>query len=116
MNPIQKIVSSRLISLIGQYESVEAITHLGTRGQLREGFLIDFFKEVIPQRLSINSGIICDAAGATTTQLDFIVTNESFLPSMGFEGRIAVVPVESALMTAEIKTTLTKASLECKIQ
>jgi hypothetical protein len=117
MNPIQKIVSSRLSSLIGQYESVEAITHMATRGQLREGFLIDFFKEVIPQRLSINSGIICDASGTTTRQLDFIVTHESFLPSMGFEGRIAVVPVESALMTAEIKTTLTKLALEqVKIQ
>lgn len=112
MNPIQKIVSSRLSSLIGQYESVEAIPHMLTRGQLREGFLIDFFKEVIPQRLSINSGIICDASGNTTNQLDLIVTDESFLPSMGFEGRIAVVPVESSLMTAEIKTTLTTAALD----
>lgn len=112
MNPIQKIVSSRLSSLMGQYESVEAITHMGTRGQLREGFLIDFFKGVIPQRLSINSGIICDASGATTRQIDFIVTDESLLPSMGFESRIAVVPIESALMTAEIKTTLTTNSLE----
>ncbi len=112
MNPIQKIVSSRLSSLMGQYESVEAITHMATRGQLREGFLIDFFKGVIPQRLSINSGIICDASGATTRQIDFIVTDESLLPSMGFESRIAVVPIESALMTAEIKTTLTTNSLE----
>jgi hypothetical protein len=112
MNPIQKIVSSRLSSLMGQYESVEAIPHMGTRGQLREGFLIDFFKEVMPQRLSINSGIICDASGATTRQIDFIVTDESLLPSMGFEGRIAIVPIESALMTAEIKTTLTTNTLE----
>src|ERR1700740_3398836 len=112
MNPIQKIVSSRLSSLMGQYESVEAIAHMQTRGQLREGFLIEFFKEVIPQKLSINSGIICDASGATTTQLDFIVTDESSLPSMGFGGMIAVVPVESALMCAEIKTTLTVQALE----
>ena len=112
MNPIQKIVAARLSSLMGQYESVEAITHMQTIGQLREGFLIDFFKSVIPQKLSINSGIICDAGGTTTTQLDFIVTDESFLPSMGFEGNIAVVPVESALMCAEIKTTLTTQALE----
>lgn len=117
MNPIQTIVSSRLSSLMGQYDSVEGISHMAIRGQLREGFLIDFFKEVIPQRLSINSGIVCDASGTTTTQLDFIVTDESFLPSMGFEGRIAVVPAESALMTAEIKTTLTTSALEqVKIQ
>lgn len=95
-----------------QYESVEALEHTVTRGHLREGFLIDFFKDVIPQRLSINSGIICDAGGAATRQLDFIVTDESFLPSIGFEGRIAVVPVESALMAAEIKTTLTTIALE----
>ena len=117
MNPIQKIVSSRLSSLMGQYESVEAITHMATRGQLREGFLIDFFKGVIPQSLSINTGIICDASGATTRQIDFIVTDESLLPTMGFEGRIAVVPIESALMTAEIKTTLAIDTLEqVKIQ
>lgn len=117
MNPIQQIISSRLKSLISQYESVESISHMVTRGQLREGFLIDFFREVIPQKLSINSGIICDAFGSTTTQLDFIVTDESLLPSIGFEGRIAVVPVESALMSAEIKSTLTTSALEqVKIQ
>lgn len=112
MNPIQKIISARLSSLMGQYESVEAITHMQTRGQLREGFLIDFFKSVIPQKLSINSGVICDAGGTTTTQLDFIVTDESFLPSIGFDGKTAVVPVESALMCAEIKSTLTTSALE----
>ena len=112
MNPIQKIVLSRLNSLMGQYESVNAITHMATRGQLREGFLIDFFKEVIPQKLSINSGIICDANGATSRQIDFIITDESLLPSMGFKGQIAVVPIESTLMTAEIKTTLRTETLK----
>jgi len=111
-NPIQNIVVSRLKGLISQYELAEAIEHLPTRGQLREKYLIDFFKDVIPQRFNLDSGIICDAEGESSRQLDFIVSDDTFLPAMALHDGVSLVPIESAIMSAEIKTTLTKDSLE----
>lgn len=111
-NPIQNIVLSRLKGLISQYDLAESIEHLPTRGQLREKYLIDFFKDVIPQRFNLDSGIICDAKGESSRQLDFIVSDNAFLPAMTLHDGVSLVPIESALMSAEIKTTLTKSSLE----
>lgn len=111
-NPIQNLVVSRLKSLISQYELAEAIEHMPTRGQLREKYLIDFFKDVIPQRFNLDSGIICDAKGDSSRQLDFIVSDDTFLPAMALHDGVSLVPIESAIMSAEIKTSLTKSSLE----
>jgi hypothetical protein len=111
-NPIQNIVISRLKSLMSQYELASAIEHMPTRGQLREKYLIDFFKDVIPQRYNLDSGIICDAKGDSSRQLDFIVSDNTFLPAMALHEGVSLVPIESAIMNAEIKSTLTKDSLK----
>ena len=111
-NPIQNIIISRLKGLISQYDLAQAIEHLPTRGHLREKYLIDFFKDVIPQRFNIESGIICDAKGNSSRQLDFVVSDNSFLPSMALHEGVSLIPIESAIMSAEIKTSLTKSSLE----
>lgn len=111
-NPIQNIVVSRLKGLVSQYELAEAIQHLPTRGQLREKYLIDFFRDVTPQRFNLDAGIICDAKGEASRQLDFIVSDDSFLPSMALHDGVSLVPIESAIMSAEIKTTVTKSSLD----
>ena len=111
-NPVQNLVKARLSALMAQYQAAESTHHMATRGQLREKYLIDFFKDVIPKKFSISSGIICDASGETSHQLDFIVVDEEFLPAMGMHDGVAIVPVETAILSAEIKTTLTQKALD----
>ncbi len=111
-NPIQHVVISRLKSLWSQHESANAISHMPTRGQLRERYLIDFFQDIVPKKYSIESGIICDASGLSSMQQDFIVSDSAFLPSMTLHVGVSIVPIESALLVAEIKTNLTKGDLK----
>ena len=105
-NPIQNLVRARLAALQAKFEESATMAHMGLRGQLREGYLIDFFRDVIPQGLQVTSGMICDASDATSRQLDFIVVDPKLLPSMALSADVSIVPVEAALLTAEIKSTL----------
>lgn len=115
-NPIQSIVRARLAALMAKSNEAESVEHMGLRGQLREKYLIEFFRDVIPQQLSVTSGIVCDASGATSRQMDFIITDNHFLPAMALNDDISIVPVEAAFMTAEIKSTLTSDGLAQVLQ
>jgi len=55
MNPIQKVVQARITSLLAQSASADAINHMTTKGMLREKYLAEFLKDLIPQSLSITS-------------------------------------------------------------
>ncbi len=69
MNPIQKIIQSRIKSLLEVSNGFEAIDHSSTKGTLREGLLTKFFKDVIPSQLSISSGVISDASGKVSKRI-----------------------------------------------
>ncbi|MGY6588811.1 MAG: DUF6602 domain-containing protein [Wenzhouxiangella sp.] len=106
MNPIQRALIARIKALMSASEEAAAIPHSATVGQLREKILVDFFRSLIPQSLSITSGIICDAEGRVSRQTDFIVKNDSALPSLVMSDSVAIVPIEAVHLTAEIKSNL----------
>lgn len=112
MNPIQQLIQARIDALIANSSGAGAVGHAGTTGSLRERLLIDFFKEMIPQHLSIASGIACDAVGRVSKQLDFMVKSEEVLPSMMLMDSVSIVPVDALYLVAEIKSTLTTEHLE----
>ena len=103
MNPIQKVFQARIDALIAQSNGAKAVEHPTTKGSLRERYLIDFFRELIPQSLSITSGLICDASGRCSPQIDFIIKDDNTLPSVNMMETVSLVPVESVHLTAEIK-------------
>ena len=106
MNPIQNVFQARIDALIAQSNGAKAFEHSTTKGSLREIYLIDFFRELIPQSLSITSGLICDASGRCSQQIDFIIKDDNTLPSVNMMETVSLVPVESVHLTAEIKSTL----------
>lgn len=107
MNPIQKLLQSEINCLIEKSKGFSAVQHNVTRGALRETLLINFFEKLIPNALSISSGIICDCSGKSSTQTDFIVYDQKILPNLILDKNLAVIPVESVHLVAEIKTSLT---------
>ncbi|MCT4665472.1 MAG: hypothetical protein N4A45_09595 [Flavobacteriales bacterium] len=112
MNPIKRVIQSRIIQLLAQSESISKIKHPPTVGELRESFIVNFLKDLLPKRISLNTGVICDATGNISRQLDLILTDESYLPKINFGGRNSIIPVESVLMFAEVKSTLSTLDLE----
>ena len=112
MNPIHRALTARIAALVANSEEAGSVPHSATVGQLREQILIDFFRGLIPQSLSVTSGVICDASGEVSRQTDFIVKNDSLLPSMVMTNTLALVPIEAVYLTAEIKSKLTTQHLE----
>ncbi|MBB1486790.1 DUF6602 domain-containing protein [Oceanospirillum sediminis] len=112
MNPVKHTIQSRINSLKEISKGFDAINHSATKGTLRENGLIEFFKEVIPSKLSISSGIICDASGGVSNQTDFIVYDRGVLPPLFLSSEISLIPVDSVYLTAEIKSNLRKKDLD----
>lgn len=112
MNPIMKVVQAQIRILQERSNSVDAIEHNVTKGTLRETYLIDFFRSLIPEMFSITSGVVCDAGGRSSSQTDFIIAANNMLPSMLMMADVSVVPVESVHLIAEIKTTLRTTDLD----
>lgn len=112
MNPVKKIIQSRINSLKELSTGFDAIQHNTTKGTLRENGLIEFFKSIVPQKLSISSGIICDSLDGVSNQTDFIVYNKEVLPSLFLSNEISLIPIDSVYLTAEVKSTLRTKDLE----
>lgn len=69
--------------------------------------MTDFLAGLIPSSLHVTSGFVTDSRGITVTpQIDLLVSDPSLLPPFVLSEKISVLPIESALMCLEIKTTL----------
>lgn len=111
-NQIREIFTARIKQLIAQYLGSKAIKHSPTIGSMREGYLKDFIRELLPPKFSPVSGFICDMFGNITPQLDMIFFDNSELPSVSLVSDSKIVPYETALMIAEVKSRITTDTLE----
>jgi hypothetical protein len=111
-NRIYEIIKARLQGMMALYEESSHVQHSATKGSLREKYLIDFFRELIPAKYAIEGGFICDLMGNNTLQLDFILADTSEIPLVALGTNVAYIPVEAALAAIEIKSTLRTSDLD----
>jgi hypothetical protein len=111
MNKFQNIVHRRIISLILDAKSAGEPQHNATAGFLREKYIVKFLEDMTPWGISLTSGVLFDAGDLVSPQLDLIVVNNSILPAIALHEQLSMVPIEAALLTAEIKSTLNSEGL-----
>ncbi len=112
MNTFQRIVNRRISGLLLDAELAGEPHHNPTAGFLREKYIIKFLRDLTPWGISLTSGVVFDASDFTTSQLDLIAVDNSSLPAIGLYEGLSMVPVEAALLAAEIKSVLTSDGLE----
>jgi len=112
VNHIRKIIQARIDNIIQLSDVAGNVPHRPTVGALREEYLTEFFRELVPDSVSITSGFIADATGNISPQLDLIVIQKSSLPLISMKNGLSIVPVESAILVAEMKSTLTTTDLK----
>ena len=112
MNLIRKIIQNQIDNIINQADGIIGLDHNPSIGSLRESFLIQFFQNLVPESVLIQSGFITDASGNISPQLDFIVVRKSSIPFFEMKEGISVIPIESVILIAEIKSTLRITDLE----
>jgi len=106
-NPIRNLVKAKIKSLLAQYSESSSITHNATKGALREQYLSEFMRDILPSKFLIKSGFItCSKSEIITPQIDLIVSDKMSIPNFSLNESISFIPIESALLMIEVKSKL----------
>ena len=89
-----------------------ALKHPGLKGEAFEETFRTFLRNYLPRSLDVSTGILVDAHGASTRQLDAIVSDTARTPIFYASGQVRVIPVECAYAVIEVKAKLDTGELE----
>jgi hypothetical protein len=99
--------------LLANLRSSARITHAGDRGEVNEQFFIDFLHAYLPNRYTVEKGIVLDSKGATSDSIDIVVFDRQYTPTLLDNNKHRYVPAEAVYAVFECKPTINKEYLEC---
>jgi len=105
-NNIRQALLSRLCRLQSEFDACNEISHEATKGAARERLLRSLLSELLSPNFLVTDVIIVDITGHKTPQLDLIVADIRMAPLPKIAESQPFIPIESALLTIEIKSTL----------
>jgi hypothetical protein len=88
------------------------VEHQGEKGRENELSLVRLLEGLVPQRYGIGSGLLIDADGRYSKQMDIIVYDRSDEPALMAQTNQVLFPVENARLCIEVKTTVGKDEIE----
>lgn len=86
------------------------LQHAGVKGAIREALIADLFRPLLPADFGVSTGVLISSDDKQSAQQDIVVFDRRVLPPLLLEGP-ALIPVESALATIEVKSCLTASEL-----
>jgi len=92
--------------------SSQSVTHSGSLGDVSERYFIDVLRKYLPVRYAINNGIIIDSTGSTSDQIDVIIYDNQYTPTLLDQKNHRFVPAEAVYAVFEVKPTINKSYLE----
>lgn len=88
--------------------SRSSITHNGTMGDINEKYFIDMIKNYLPNRYAIDTGIVIDSEGKTSDQIDIIIFDNQYTPTLLDQNHHRYIPAESVYAIFEVKPHIDK--------
>lgn len=92
--------------------SSQSVTHPGTLGEVNERYFIDILRQYLPLRYAVDTGIVIDSTGTTSNQIDVIIYDNQYTPTLLDQQSHRFVPAEAVYAVFEVKPTISKAYLE----
>ncbi|MES3007874.1 MAG: DUF6602 domain-containing protein [Pseudomonadota bacterium] len=92
--------------------SSKSITHDGVMGDVNEQHFISVLRKYLPNRYSIDSAIVIDSNGATSDQIDIVIYDPQYTPTLLDQHDHRFIPAESVYAVFEVKPTINKGYLE----
>lgn len=92
--------------------SSESITHSATMGEVDEQHFIDFLKLHLPKRYAVDSAIVIDSTGKTSDQIDIVIYDNQYTPTLLDQKRHRYVPAEAVYAVFEVKQIINKVHIE----
>ncbi|BBO86678.1 hypothetical protein DSCO28_72440 (plasmid) [Desulfosarcina ovata subsp. sediminis] len=88
--------------------SSRSITHDGTVGDVNETHFIKILRKYLPRRYAVDNAIIIDSNGATSDQIDVVVYDMQYSPTLLDQKKHRYVPAEAVYAVFEVKPTINK--------
>ncbi|OGP49126.1 MAG: hypothetical protein A2Y79_11005 [Deltaproteobacteria bacterium RBG_13_43_22] len=92
--------------------SSQSVTHPGKLGEVNECYFIEVLRKYLPKRYAVDTGIVIDSTGATSDQIDVIIYDNQYTPTLLDQQDHRFVPSEAVYGVFEVKPTINKGYLE----
>lgn len=85
---------------------VGEFSHPGVKGRLRELLVTELIEPLLPNGVSVTTGVLIDSKGTQSRQLDIIIYSSDALPPLVKSGEQSLIPVDAAIQVIEVKSRL----------
>ena len=92
--------------------SVQSVPHDPTMGAVNEAHFIDLLQRYLPDRYSVDSGIVIDSKGNTSDQIDVVIYDQIYTPTLLDQHNHHFIPAEAVYAIFEVKPEIDKGKLE----
>lgn len=111
MRPYRDLVLTQVVAAVAGAQAVKDISHPGVKGRLREIFIRDLLRPLLPADIGLGTGIVVSIDNRQSTEQDVLLFDRRILPPILWEQTTGVFPVESVLFSIEVKSVLTATEL-----
>lgn len=84
------------------------ISHPGSKGDALENAWIEWLREYLPNRYSVEKAIIIDSEGNISDQIDIVIYDNWYTPFVFNQNGFKYIPAEGVYAVFEVKPNLTK--------
>ena len=91
--------------------SQESLTHEGIKGEVNEKHFTEVLRRYLPERYKIASGIVIDATGKTSDQIDVVIYDRFYTPTLLDQQQHSFIPAESVYAVFEAKPKISKGNI-----
>lgn len=92
--------------------AAQSISHAGTMGSVNEEHWLDVFRSYLPNRYDVATGIVIDSQGNRSDQIDVVVFDRHFTPTLLDQKNHRYIPAEAVYAIFECKPTIDKGYIE----
>jgi hypothetical protein len=92
--------------------SSKSITHNGVMGDVNEQHFIEVLRKYLPRRYEVDQGIVIDSNGATSDQIDVVIFDHQYTPTLLDQQAHRFIPAEAVYCVLEVKPTISKQYLD----
>lgn len=92
--------------------AAHSISHAGTHGSVNEDHWIEVFRAYLPNRYEVATGIVIDSLGNHSDQIDIIIFDRHFTPTLLDQQNHRYIPAEAVYAVFESKPHFDKSYLE----
>ncbi|MEJ1095352.1 MULTISPECIES: DUF6602 domain-containing protein [unclassified Pseudoxanthomonas] len=88
--------------------AAQSISHGGVMGSVNEDHWLELFRSYLPNRYDVATGIVIDSSGNRSQQIDVVVFDRHFTPTLLDQKNHRYIPAEAVYGVFECKPTINK--------